>query len=289
MLIVSSADPIELFEREHQAGLEQVARLENAAHSIMANGFSVDAFEEITAAVRWLNIDVRRHTDTIELWLLPLVEHHDREIPRVIRREHRDLWSAYGQLVRDVHDVEEGHLHGSTIREMVRASMGIAGLLRDHIEREINVFFPSIRQALTAAEFHQLTESLTGARSSARALTEEDFESYWTAVQEKVCSKCIDSDRFGSCRLTSGEECGLKLHFPRIVETVLAVKSTRSEPYLEALRQNVCAHCKNQSPDGTCSYRMNLDCGLDRYFPLVIEALEEADARRNEHELNRGA
>lgn len=101
-------------------------------------------------------------------------------------------------------------------------------------------------------------------------------DKYWQAVQSRVCVKCIDSDGYGNCRLSGAEECGLKVHFPEIVETVLSVQGDGIEGYVEALRQNVCAHCKNQSADGKCMFRTNLDCGLDRYFPLVIEAIEDS-------------
>ncbi|MBM2841002.1 MAG: hypothetical protein HW412_1530 [Bacteroidetes bacterium] len=53
------------------------------------------------------------------------------------------------------------------------------------------------------------------------------------------------------------------------------------EPYIEALRKNVCADCLHQSPDGTCSFRSNVDCGLDRYFPLIVEAIEELHERQS--------
>ena len=104
---------------------------------------------------------------------------------------------------------------------------------------------------------------------------------YWQAVRGNVCAKCIDSDPQGNCRLTAEDECGLKLHFPKIVETILSVKSDTLDAYIEALRQNVCASCIHQSADGKCMYRTSVDCGLDRYFPIVVEAIEEA--RRNEH------
>jgi hypothetical protein len=101
------------------------------------------------------------------------------------------------------------------------------------------------------------------------------LDDYWDAVRTKVCVKCIDGDGIGNCRLSGELECGLKLHFPRIVDTVLSVKSDNMEPYIEVLRRNVCANCLHQSPDGTCSFRSNVDCGLDRYFPLIVVAIEE--------------
>lgn len=113
-----------------------------------------------------------------------------------------------------------------------------------------------------------------------------ELQQYWQTVCEKICVKCIDGDGYGNCRLTGVEECGLKLHFPKIVETVLSVKSDTMELYIEALRKNVCANCKHQSPEGKCMFRANVDCGLDRYFPLVVEVIEEVNARKIGHTVN---
>ena len=102
----------------------------------------------------------------------------------------------------------------------------------------------------------------------------EQTERYWEAVRRKVCEKCIDGDGAGNCRLTPGRECALQNHFPEVMRAVLSVKSDEVQPYVDALRLDVCAVCKQQAPDGTCTLRTQLDCGLDRYFPLVIEAIE---------------
>lgn len=108
-------------------------------------------------------------------------------------------------------------------------------------------------------------------------VTQQQLDEHWQAVSARVCVKCIDGDADGNCRLSGVDQCGLKLHFPRIVETVLSVKSDRMEPYIEALRKNVCAYCVHQSPDEKCTFRANVDCGLDRYFPLIVEAIEETE------------
>lgn len=106
---------------------------------------------------------------------------------------------------------------------------------------------------------------------------EPNVENYWQAVQQRVCAKCVDGDRFGNCLLSGGETCGLKTYFSQIVEAVLSVQSDKLDIYVAALRKNVCSGCRHQSSDGTCSLRRSLDCGLDRYFPLVIEAIEEVN------------
>ncbi|HEX9657416.1 MAG TPA: hypothetical protein VGB89_10945 [Bacteroidota bacterium] len=102
----------------------------------------------------------------------------------------------------------------------------------------------------------------------------EQLDRYWEAVRRMVCEKCIDGDGTGNCRLTPGQECALQNHLPEVVRTVLSVKSSQVQPYVDALRVGACSVCNQQAPDGTCTLRTQLDCGLDRYFPLVIEAIE---------------
>jgi len=105
------------------------------------------------------------------------------------------------------------------------------------------------------------------------------LENYWEAVSSRVCSKCVDSDGHAHCWLSQDQDCGLKAHFPKIVETILSVKSDHIESYLEALRAHVCGTCVHQSPDGACSLRRGADCGLDRYFPMIIESIERLQAQ----------
>lgn len=101
------------------------------------------------------------------------------------------------------------------------------------------------------------------------------LERYMGAVKYKVCSTCIDSDGRGACRLNGEKPCALTLYFPKTIETILSVQSNKLEEYVRALRSNVCAACKHQSPNGTCLIRQHIDCGLDRYFPMIIEIVED--------------
>jgi hypothetical protein len=110
----------------------------------------------------------------------------------------------------------------------------------------------------------------------------DHVDEYWPAVRRKVCEKCVDGDGAGNCRLTPGQECALQKHLPQVVRAILSVKSTEVQPYVEALRLDACAVCEHQAQDGTCALRRQLDCGLDRYFPLVIEAIEEVHSELNE-------
>ncbi len=106
-----------------------------------------------------------------------------------------------------------------------------------------------------------------------------NLEPYWEAVRRKVCVKCVEGNGEGNCRLRGEEQCGLQEHFPLVVQVVKNVHSDSLGEYVDVLRNTVCAQCRHQGPDGRCKYRDAVDCGLDRYFPLIIRAIEETDLR----------
>jgi hypothetical protein len=106
-----------------------------------------------------------------------------------------------------------------------------------------------------------------------------DFQKYREAVRKKVCQHCIDfAKEKDECALTEDERCGVEMFLEKIVEVVHFVHSDKLDDYVVVLRQKVCADCKSQSPDGICTLRTKAACGLDRYFELVVEAIEEVDA-----------
>jgi hypothetical protein len=108
-----------------------------------------------------------------------------------------------------------------------------------------------------------------------------EVNKYWEAVQSNVCSHCVDSGADGICRLAGESECGLKRYFPAIVDTVLSVQSDNLGPYVKALRENVCSICEHQSKNGACLVRTEVDCGLDRYFPMIVENIESLRIERD--------
>ncbi len=101
----------------------------------------------------------------------------------------------------------------------------------------------------------------------------------WQALQDRVCVKCLDGNGLGDCRIGQDGFCALKAYFPAIVDVVSSVYSSSILPYEEQLRLRVCSRCKNQSSTGGCVLRRYVDCVLDRYFPLIVEVIEETQRR----------
>jgi len=158
-------DPLDLLKKEHEEGQKHLERLGSAADSIKINGFSVEAFEEIVDAVRWMNTDVRRHTDWEEKHLFPLIERHTSELPEQMRNDHRELRSSFTQLLDIVREIEEGKMRGSSIHEIVQISYVIVELMRSHIQKENDHLFPLAQKMLTIKEYDELMHQVVASRS----------------------------------------------------------------------------------------------------------------------------
>ena len=107
----------------------------------------------------------------------------------------------------------------------------------------------------------------------------EELQRYWDVVEEQVCTKCVDGDGTGNCRLPSSEKCRLKSYFPLIVDLVNNVYSEDVDDYLTLLRIEVCSVCNCVQYNGECKKRDEIDCALDRYYRLVIRAIEAANQK----------
>jgi len=105
-------------------------------------------------------------------------------------------------------------------------------------------------------------------------------QEYWDALQAKVCARCLEGNGKGGCLIAPGRECALKVHFPRIIEAVNSVFSPSVEPYVEQLRKKVCAVCTSQTDAGSCSLRDDAECALDRYYPLIVQVIEETQLKK---------
>jgi len=100
------------------------------------------------------------------------------------------------------------------------------------------------------------------------------MEQYWSAIQDRVCPKCIDGDGAGNCRLPLDQSCAVQEFLPQIVQSVTSIRSDRYDDYVEALRKNVCAQCTEQTPEGICRRRNSVECALDRYYGLILQVIE---------------
>lgn len=160
-----SDDPFLLLIEEHDQSNRLLGGMENAVESIRLNGFSAEAFNQIADAVRFIDASIRLHHEREEEYLFPLLERHHPGSTDLIRKEHRSLWSALRHLLKIVQDIEEGRLHGTSIRELLQTSRFLIDLVTSHTRRENHVLFPMARKSLTTTEWNELRSAIAVAVS----------------------------------------------------------------------------------------------------------------------------
>jgi hypothetical protein len=107
----------------------------------------------------------------------------------------------------------------------------------------------------------------------------EDLGQLEAIIRQSICRVCSDRTVDGECGLPEPSTCALFRLFPQVARAIQSVSSNRIEDYVAAIRANVCQVCADQAPDGSCETRQQVQCALDAYLVLVVEAIEQATGR----------
>ena len=108
---------------------------------------------------------------------------------------------------------------------------------------------------------------------------DRSFEDLEAIVRNRVCGVCTERTDEGQCGLEDPSGCALFRLFPQVAQAIQSVNSNDIQPYIDAIRRNVCSVCQDQEPDGTCEARRQVQCSLDAYLLLVVDAIEEATGK----------
>ena len=98
-------------------------------------------------------------------------------------------------------------------------------------------------------------------------------------VRNRICKVCTERTVDGQCGLEEPSSCALFRLFPQVAVAIQSVESDDIQQYIEAIRRNVCAVCADQARDGSCETRQQVQCALDAYLLLVVDAIEEATGK----------
>ena len=98
-------------------------------------------------------------------------------------------------------------------------------------------------------------------------------------VRNRICKVCTERTVDGQCGLEEPSNCALFRLFPQVAQAIQSVKSDDIQLYIDAIRRNVCAVCADQARDGSCEPRQQVQCALDAYLLLVVDAIEEATGK----------
>lgn len=98
-------------------------------------------------------------------------------------------------------------------------------------------------------------------------------------VRNRICRVCTSRTAAGDCGLEEPSSCALFRLFPQVAQAIQSVKSDDIHQYIEAIRHQVCSVCNDQQADGACETRQQVQCALDAYLLLVVDAIEEATGK----------
>ncbi len=149
-------DPIDVLMKEHAYGMSELTNISRAAKSIQVDGFSAKAFQEIAAAVRVIADMIGRHNTKEETLLFPMLERHMNAIPGGMLIEHREVNRTFNELLRSINDIEDGRIHGSSIRELLQLANFVVSHLGNHMMKENTILFPMVKRLLTNEEYEKL-------------------------------------------------------------------------------------------------------------------------------------
>jgi len=98
-------------------------------------------------------------------------------------------------------------------------------------------------------------------------------------VRNRLCKVCTSRTVDGTCGLEKPSSCALFRFFPQVARAIDSVDSDDIHEYIEAIRRQVCSLCADQDATGYCETRQQVQCALDAYLLLVVDAIEEATGK----------
>ena len=108
---------------------------------------------------------------------------------------------------------------------------------------------------------------------------DRSFDELEAIVRNRICGVCTERTDEGKCGLEDSSSCALFRLFPQVAQAIQSVNSNDIQQYIDAIRRNVCSVCEEQAQDGSCEVRRQVQCSLDAYLLLVIDAIEEATGK----------
>lgn len=103
---------------------------------------------------------------------------------------------------------------------------------------------------------------------------------YEEAIRTRVCTACLERTGRGICSIGQSDDCALNRFLPDVIRMVTKTKSDSLDEHVNGLHVAICTQCK-QTPDGKCEERDLQECALYEYLPLVIEAVEDVNAKHD--------
>ena len=174
-----SQNPFDIFIQEHNHGLAALEKMEHGADSLRQHGYSAEALKLIREANEFIKTEVKAHNQKVEDALFPVLRPYmpAPSIIDLIVEEHRELWTQeedlQGLLAVLLGDHQELWAEEDRLEALLNApnaaeqagdiaasAYTIIDMLRDHINKENQILFPTAQDILSDAEVAEVAEKM---------------------------------------------------------------------------------------------------------------------------------
>jgi hemerythrin-like domain-containing protein len=153
-------DPIAQFMQEHDEMLVHLSSLNKATTSLVQNGFSVDAFNKVNAAIHFIEDEVGVHNKREEEALFPVLERYVEGPTRLMREDHKNLKKEYLKLCRAAKRLNKSKASKSAAKELETTAKGIVQRLVNHIHKENHILFPLVQKFMTKDALREIARRM---------------------------------------------------------------------------------------------------------------------------------
>jgi len=149
MALKRHIDPIARFMQEHDEALVQLAMLNKATRSVAEQGFTMDSYRRILAAMEFIEDEVSVHNKREEEALFPVLERYVEGPTRLMRHDHRILKKEFLRLRRAVTKLAEDKKNKRAAQTLAEISRSMVQIFVNHIHKENHILFPLVQKFLT--------------------------------------------------------------------------------------------------------------------------------------------
>lgn len=150
------ADPIAQLMQEHDETLRQLQRLSEASQALSERGFAQDHFDQILSSLKFIHEEVNHHNLKEEEALFPVLERYVEGPTRIMRKDHRELYSQFRLLRSAVNKVNKNKKNPEAVRELADISRNVVQIFVNHIHKENYVLFPLVQKFLSKEELREV-------------------------------------------------------------------------------------------------------------------------------------
>ena len=142
--------------QEHNEALLQLKLLNKAAQTLSQEGYSAKVFNQMQAALHFIEEEVGVHNHKEEAALFPVLERYVDGPTKLMRDDHRQLRKGFQQLSKAIAEVSKNRDSFSAIKRLRLVVKTVVQMFVNHIHKENYILFPLVQKLLTKEELREV-------------------------------------------------------------------------------------------------------------------------------------